>query len=33
MPAFFNPPTIWKPFSVFSMGAVQGDGRIVHLKG
>ena len=33
MPTFFNPPTIWKPFSAFSMGAVQGDGRIVHLKG
>jgi enamine deaminase RidA (YjgF/YER057c/UK114 family) len=33
MPRFFNPPTVWKPFSAFSMGAVQGDGRIVHLKG
>ena len=33
MPRFFNPPTIWKPFSAFSMGVVQGDGRIVHLKG
>ncbi|MBM3549502.1 MAG: RidA family protein [Alphaproteobacteria bacterium] len=33
MPRFFNPPTVWKPFSTFSMGAVQGDGRIVHLKG
>jgi len=33
MPRFFNPPTVWKPFSVFSMGVVQGDGRIVHLKG
>jgi enamine deaminase RidA (YjgF/YER057c/UK114 family) len=33
MPRFFNPPTVWKPFSAFSMGVVQGDGRIVHLKG
>jgi 2-iminobutanoate/2-iminopropanoate deaminase len=33
MPTFFNPPTIWKPFSAFSMGVVQGDGRVVHLKG
>ncbi len=33
MPRFFNPPTVWKPFGAFSMGAVQGDGRIVHLKG
>lgn len=33
MPQFFNPPTIWKPFGAFSMGVVQGDGRIVHLKG
>lgn len=33
MPRFFNPPDVWKPFSTFSMGVVQGDGRIVHLKG
>src|SRR5690349_10377943 len=33
MPRFFNPPTIWKPISAFSMGVVQGEGRIVHWKG
>jgi enamine deaminase RidA (YjgF/YER057c/UK114 family) len=29
----FNPPTVWQPFGAFSMVAVEGDGRIVHLKG
>ena len=29
----FNPAEIWRPFGVFSMGAVQGGGRVVHLKG
>ena len=29
----FNPPGIWSPFGAFSMGVVQGDGRIVYLKG
>ena len=29
----FNPEEIWQPFGVFSMGAIQGDGRVVHLKG
>jgi 2-iminobutanoate/2-iminopropanoate deaminase len=29
----FNPPTVWQPFGAFSMAAVEGDGRIVHLKG
>ena len=29
----FNPAKIWKPFGVFSMGAIQGEGRVVHLKG
>jgi 2-iminobutanoate/2-iminopropanoate deaminase len=29
----FNPPDIWAPFGAFSMAAIQGDGRIVHLKG
>ena len=29
----FNPSTVWQPFGAFSMGAIQGDGRIVHLKG
>ena len=28
-----NPPTVWQPFGAFSMAAIQGDGRIVHLKG
>ena len=29
----FNPPGIWSPFGAFSMGVVQGEGHIVHLKG
>ena len=29
----FNPPGLWQPFGPFSQVAVQGDGRIVHLKG
>ena len=29
----FNPPGLWQPFGPFSQIAVQGDGRIVHLKG
>lgn len=29
----FNPPHVWAPFGAFSMAVVQGDGRIVHLKG
>jgi 2-iminobutanoate/2-iminopropanoate deaminase len=29
----FNPPGVWPPFGPFSMAVVQGDGRIVHLKG
>ncbi|WP_322075892.1 RidA family protein [Burkholderia cepacia] len=28
-----NPPEVWAPFGAFSMAAIQGDGRIVHLKG
>ncbi|UEP24646.1 RidA family protein [Burkholderia ambifaria] len=28
-----NPPEVWAPFGAFSMAVVQGDGRIVHLKG
>ncbi|MFP3504539.1 RidA family protein [Burkholderia sp. SIMBA_062] len=28
-----NPPELWAPFGAFSMAVVQGDGRIVHLKG
>ena len=29
----FNPPDIWQPFGAFSMGVLQGEGQIVHLKG
>jgi 2-iminobutanoate/2-iminopropanoate deaminase len=29
----FNPPDVWAPFGAFSMAVIQGDGRIVHLKG
>ena len=29
----FNPPDVWQPFGAFSMGVLQGDGQIVHLKG
>lgn len=29
----FNPPGVWPPFGAFSMGVIQGDGQIVHLKG
>ncbi len=29
----FNPPDVWQPFGAFSMGVVQGDGQVVHLKG
>ena len=33
MPQAVNPPNVWQPFGPFSMAMVQGDGRIVHLKG
>ena len=33
MAEFFNPPGLWQPFGPFSMAAVQGEGRVVHLKG
>jgi enamine deaminase RidA (YjgF/YER057c/UK114 family) len=33
MSSRFNPAGMWQPFGVFSMGVVQGDGRVVHLKG
>ena len=33
MAEYFDPPDLWRPFGVFSMGVVQGEGRIVHLKG
>ena len=29
----FNAPGVWPPFGTFSMGVVQGEGHIVHLKG
>lgn len=32
-PSFRDPPEIWRPFGPFSMAAVQGEGRVVHLKG
>lgn len=33
MAQMFNPTDIWSPFGAFSMGAVQGDGQIIYLKG
>ena len=33
MAEFFDPPGVWQPFGPFSLAAVQGDGRTVHLKG
>jgi enamine deaminase RidA (YjgF/YER057c/UK114 family) len=32
-PTFFNPPAVWQPFGPFSLAAVHGDGKVVHLKG
>src|SRR5258707_6240213 len=29
----FNPPDVWAPFGAFSMAVVQGEGKIVYLKG
>lgn len=29
----FDPDSIWKPFGAFSQAVVQGNGKIVHLKG
>ena len=29
----FNPEEVWAPFGAFSMGVVQGSGRVVYLKG
>ena len=29
----FDPPEVWAPFGAFSMGALQGEGQVVHLKG
>ena len=28
-----TPPEGWAPLGAFSMAVIQGDGRIVHLKG
>ena len=33
MAVFHNPPEVWQPFGTFSMAAVLGEGRTVHLKG
>ena len=33
MPEAVNPLSVWQPFGPFSMAMVQGDGRIIHLKG
>jgi 2-iminobutanoate/2-iminopropanoate deaminase len=33
MALHFNPPGIWQPFGAFSMGVIEGEGRVVHLKG
>ena len=33
MADMFNPPDLWQPFGPFSVGCVQGEGHIVHLKG
>jgi len=29
----FNPRDVWSPFGAFSMGVVQGEGRVIYLKG
>jgi 2-iminobutanoate/2-iminopropanoate deaminase len=29
----FDPSGVWAPFGAFSMGVIQGDGRVVYLKG
>jgi enamine deaminase RidA (YjgF/YER057c/UK114 family) len=33
MAKFFDPPEVWQPFGPFSLAALPGEGRIVHLKG
>lgn len=33
MADMFDPPDLWQPFGPFSVGCVQGEGRLVHLKG
>ena len=32
MAEFFDPAEVWAPFGAFSMAAVLGEGRTVHLK-
>ena len=29
----FNPKGVWTPFGAFSMGVIQGQGQVIHLKG
>ena len=29
----FNPRGVWQPFGTFSQAAIQGSGRVIHLKG
>jgi len=29
----FNPPDVWAPFGAFSMAVVQGEGKVIYLKG
>jgi 2-iminobutanoate/2-iminopropanoate deaminase len=29
----YNPDNVWQPFGAFSMAVVQGEGKVVHLKG
>ncbi len=29
----FNPVSVWQPFGAFSLGVLQGSGRVVYLKG
>jgi len=33
MASSYDPKGLWQPFGPFSMAVIQGDGRIVHLKG
>ncbi|MET0482551.1 MAG: RidA family protein [Aestuariivirgaceae bacterium] len=33
MAVSYDPKKLWQPFGPFAMAVVQGDGRIVHLKG
>ncbi|HVJ35652.1 MAG TPA: RidA family protein [Terriglobia bacterium] len=33
MATAYNPPGLWQPFGPFSQLRIQGEGRIVHLKG